>query len=183
MPNADAWTAGDEYCWAQSYVLCQTQHTLACLVYVANTHPRHQPLTRSARCDSVVVLPVPVSPTSSTGSRWCKAAATRSITRSAWPVCVNRPKPPPPAPAAAEAAGARCGRCTRPTYKTGTAYVADVSITTHVKRIEHSRRSAECHSFMHCRSTLVLHIGTSMSVHKQPETTQLMVCRDYMTGT
>ena len=48
------------------------------------------PVTR-ASCCTRAVLPVPVSPTSSTGSVICTAAATRSRILIAWPVFAHRP--------------------------------------------------------------------------------------------
>ena len=46
-------------------------------------------LTRDASCWTAVVLPVPVSPTSSTGSCCCTATATDSSRRMACPVCAK----------------------------------------------------------------------------------------------
>ena len=79
-------------------------------------HPARQTRgpTRCARWDSVVVLPVPVSPTSSTGSRCASAAAQRSMMRSACPVCAKRPRPEG---AACVRGSAARDRWMRPTYR------------------------------------------------------------------
>ena len=84
--------------------------------------PRPQPHTRAclAICWTSVVLPVPVSPTSSTGSDSDTAAATRSMLRSAWPVGAKREALGPLAAAASTCrpAAASCsGSAARPTAR------------------------------------------------------------------
>ena len=74
-----------------------------------------------ARCCTAVVLPVPVSPTSSTASSMRTHAATRSMSRSVWRVCANAPvplvaSPPSSSESRLALAAVERGRDTRPTF-------------------------------------------------------------------
>ena len=75
---------------------------------------RALPVTRASCCTSAV-FPVPVSPTRSTGSVICTAAATRSRIRIACPVRAQPPAPPPLLEATAAAASSSAGSTARPT--------------------------------------------------------------------
>eukprot|EP00982_Pelagococcus_subviridis_P002020 15649-Pelagococcus_subviridis.AAC.4 len=73
------------------------------------------PTTR-ASCWTSAVFPVPVSPTSNTGSVTATAAATRSRSRIACPVLAHPPVVPPPCPLPNAAhAAVSAGRIARPT--------------------------------------------------------------------